>query len=104
VTKFAAAFAVAAGLAGGASLFFDGHGAFAQGKIVTGKTTECEPGFMRRAYPHGSEFDFVCLTRVVDCPERSGYQWAIVPDATRETAAGVQFVYRCLYTRSSKDR
>jgi hypothetical protein len=62
----------------------------------------CEPGFERREYPHGSEFNFRCRTRVVDCPERQGHHAVVIPDPSFETAQGVQFGYRCNYT--SRDR
>lgn len=62
----------------------------------------CEGGFEQRAYPHGSEHNFRCRTRVIDCPEKQGYWWAVIPDQVSETARGVQFGYRCEYT--SKER
>jgi hypothetical protein len=68
----------------------------------TKATAECEPGFERRVYPHGSELNFRCRTRVIDCPEKPGHWWAVIPDLVSETARGVQFGYRCQYT--SKER
>jgi hypothetical protein len=63
---------------------------------------DCEPGFEQRGYPHGSELNFRCRTRVIDCPEKQGHWWAVIPDQVSETARGVQFGYRCQYT--SKER
>jgi hypothetical protein len=63
---------------------------------------DCEPGFAQRGYPHGSELNFRCRTRVIDCPEKQGHYWAVIPDPVAETARGVQFGYRCQYT--SKER
>jgi hypothetical protein len=57
----------------------------------------CEPGFEQRAYPHGSELDFRCRTRVIACPERRGHQALIILEPSFEVAAGVQFGYRCQY-------
>jgi hypothetical protein len=57
----------------------------------------CEPGFEQRAYPHGSELDFRCRTRVIACPERRGYQALVILEPSFEVAAGVQFGYRCQY-------
>lgn len=62
----------------------------------------CEPGFERRVYPHGSQLNFRCRTRVIDCPERPGHHVAVVPEPSFETAQGVQFGYRCQYL--SRDR
>jgi hypothetical protein len=62
----------------------------------------CEPGFERREYPHGSELNFRCRTRVIDCPERQGHHVVAIPEPGFETAQGVQFGYRCQY--SSRDR
>jgi hypothetical protein len=62
----------------------------------------CEPGFERREYPHGSELNFRCRTRVIDCPERQGHHVVAIPEPVFETAQGVQFGYRCQY--SSRDR
>ena len=58
----------------------------------------CEPGFVERDYPHGSELNFRCRTRVIDCPEKQGHHDAIIPEPSFETARGVQFGYRCQYT------
>jgi hypothetical protein len=63
---------------------------------------DCDPGFERRPYPHGSELNFRCRTRVIDCPERPGHHAAVIPEPSFETAQGVQFGYRCQYT--SRDR
>lgn len=58
---------------------------------------DCEPGFERRDYPHGSPLNFRCRTRVIDCPERQGHHVAVIPEPSLETAQGVQFGYRCQY-------
>ena len=58
---------------------------------------DCEPGFERRDYPHGSPVNFRCRTRVIDCPGRQGYHVAVIQDPSFETAQGVQFGYRCEY-------
>jgi len=58
----------------------------------------CEPGFVERGYPHGSELNFRCRTRVIDCPEKKGHHVAIIPEPSFETARGLQFGYRCQYT------
>lgn len=57
----------------------------------------CDPGFVQRVYPHGSELNFRCRTRVIDCPERPGHHVAVIPEPSFETAQGVQFGYRCEY-------
>ena len=58
---------------------------------------DCEPGFERRDYPHGSPVNFRCRTRVIDCPERQGHHATVIPEPSFETAQGVQFGYRCQY-------
>jgi hypothetical protein len=63
---------------------------------------DCQPGFERRIYPHGSQLNFRCRTRVIDCPERPGHHAAVIPEPSFETAQGVQFGYRCQY--SSRER
>jgi hypothetical protein len=63
---------------------------------------DCEAGFERRIYPHGSQLNFRCRTRVIDCPERPGHHAAVIPEPSFETAQGVQFGYRCQY--SSRER
>lgn len=68
--------------------------ASAQPKAASG----CEPGFVQREYPHGSELNFRCRTRVIDCPEKQGHHAAVIPEPSFETARGVQFGYRCQYT------
>lgn len=60
--------------------------------------TDCEPGFERRIYPHGSQLNFRCRTRVIDCPQRPGHHAAVIPEPSFETAQGVQFGYRCQYS------
>jgi hypothetical protein len=62
----------------------------------------CEPGFAHRSYPHGSEHNFRCRSRVIDCPDRRGHIAVIVLEEPLELAAGVQFGYRCEYR--SQDR
>jgi hypothetical protein len=62
----------------------------------------CEPGFVKRSYPHGSEHNFRCRSRVVDCPDRRGHHATVVLEETLDLAAGVQFGYRCEYR--SQDR
>jgi hypothetical protein len=62
----------------------------------------CEPGFAQRIYPHGSELNFRCRTRVIDCPEQPGHHAAVIPEPSFETAQGVQFGYRCQYTRRER--
>lgn len=57
----------------------------------------CEPGFEQRAYPHGSELNFRCRTRVINYPERPGQQVVVILEPSVEVAAGVQFGYRCQY-------
>ena len=57
----------------------------------------CDPGFVQRVYPHGSDLNFRCRTRVIDCPERPGHHVAVIPEPSFETAQGVQFGYRCEY-------
>ena len=92
-----ATFAVAAVVSGvlGAILFADS--AFGQSKEKsTGQG--CDPGFVQRVYPHGSDLNFRCRTRVIDCPERPGHHVAVIPEPSFETAQGVQFGYRCEYT------
>jgi hypothetical protein len=53
---------------------------------------------MERGYPHGSELNFRCRTRVIDCPEKRGQDAKIVLEPSFETARGLQFGYRCEYT------
>jgi hypothetical protein len=74
--------------------------AIAQKKAATAQG--CDPGFVQREYPHGSELNFRCRTRVIDCPERQGHHAVAIPEPVFETAQGVQFGYRCQYT--SRDR
>jgi hypothetical protein len=64
--------------------------------------TGCEPGFTKRSYPHGSEHNFRCRSRVIDCPDRQGHHATVVLEETLDLAAGVQFGYRCEYR--SQDR
>lgn len=92
--RIVGALAVLAGIV----LFSAAAGAQQQKQQAAG----CEPGFEQRAYPHGSELNFRCRTRVIDCPEKQGHHWAVIPDQVSETARGVQFGYRCQYT--SKER
>jgi hypothetical protein len=70
--------------------------AFAQSKDNSA-VQGCDPGFVQRVYPHGSELNFRCRTRVIDCPERPGHHVAVIPEPSFETAQGVQFGYRCEY-------
>ena len=62
----------------------------------------CESGFVKRSYPHGSEHNFRCRSRVIDCPDRRGHHATVVLEETLDLAAGVQFGYRCEYR--SQDR
>ncbi len=72
--------------------------AMAQQKAKLAASSSCEPGFMERGYPHGSELNFRCRTRVIDCPEKRGQDAKIVLEPSFETARGLQFGYRCEYT------
>jgi hypothetical protein len=76
--------------------------ATAQQKSAAPPAQGCEQGFERREYPHGSEVNFRCRTRVIDCPERKGLHVVAIPEPVFETAQCVQFGYRCNYT--SRDR
>ena len=89
---FSIALAVSAVL--GAALLADF--AFAQSKEKSA-VQGCDPGFEQRVYPHGSNLNFRCRTRVIDCPERPGHHVAVIPEPSFETAQGVQFGYRCEY-------
>jgi hypothetical protein len=82
---------------------FDSGQAAAQDKPAAEAAAQgCDPGFVQREYPHGSELNFRCRTRVIDCPERQGHHAVAIPEPVFETAQGVQFGYRCQYT--SRDR
>jgi hypothetical protein len=72
--------------------------AMAQPKPKAVAPSACEPGFVERGYPHGSELNFRCRTRVIDCPAKRGHDVRIVPEPSFETAQGLQFGYRCEYT------
>jgi hypothetical protein len=85
----------------GTTLLAAAGAAHAQQRSASARA-DCEPGFERRAYPHGSELNFRCRTRVIDCPERQGHHATVIPEPSFETAQGVQFGYRCQYT--SRDR
>jgi hypothetical protein len=76
--------------------------AAAQPKEKAAATPSCEPGFVERGYPHGSDLNFRCRTRVIDCPEKRGHDAKIVIEPSFETARGLQFGYRCEY--SGKER
>jgi hypothetical protein len=71
--------------------------AMAQQKAKVAPPSSCEPGFVERGYPHGSELNFRCRTRVIDCPEKRGHDARIVLEPSFETARGLQFGYRCEY-------
>ncbi len=71
--------------------------AVAQQKAKVAAPSSCEPGFDERGYPHGSELNFRCRTRVIDCPGRRGHDVRIVIEPSFETARGLQFGYRCEY-------
>lgn len=71
--------------------------AMAQQKAKVAAPSSCEPGFVERGYPHGSELNFRCRTRVIDCPEKRGHDVRIVLEPSFETARGLQFGYRCEY-------
>jgi hypothetical protein len=71
--------------------------AMAQQKTKVAATPSCESGFAERGYPHGSELNFRCRTRVIDCPEKRGHDARIVLEPSFETARGLQFGYRCEY-------
>lgn len=62
-----------------------------------GANPGCEPGFERRLYPHGSELNFRCRTRVIHCPDMPGHHAVVTLEPSFETAQGVQFGYRCEY-------
>jgi len=76
------------------------HAATAQEKGT--RVAGCEPGFEKRPYPHGSEHNFRCRSRVIDCPDRQGHHVTVVLEQTLDLAAGAQFGYRCEYR--SQDR
>jgi hypothetical protein len=71
--------------------------ALAQPKAKTAAPSRCESSFVERGYPHGSELNFRCRTRVIDCPERKGHEVRIFMEPSFETASGLQFGYRCEY-------
>jgi hypothetical protein len=71
--------------------------AVAQPKTKSAAAPSCEPGFVERVYPHGSDLNFRCRTRVIDCPEKKGHEARIVLEPSFETARGLQFGYRCEY-------
>jgi hypothetical protein len=85
-----------------ALVFYSGQTAAQDKSAAKAAAQGCDPGFVQREYPHGSELNFRCRTRVIDCPERQGHHAVAIPEPVFETAQGVQFGYRCQYT--SRDR